>query len=104
MDVMLRTRHGTNLLMRGFRWMIADDAELHHVYVGHHVLAALGLNNRILLAAAADRFNGVVDFPEALKKDGQQDTAWVSRPETIQYILHERGLDFGSTYHSEGGA
>ena len=48
--------------MRGVKWFFAD-VDVGYVYIGRHVLAALGLNNCKLLAAAADRLNGVADTP-----------------------------------------
>jgi len=59
------------------------------VFVARHVLAALGLNNRVLLSAAADRHGGVVDIPALLRKDGHADTS---------------STGGRSTFHSEGGA
>jgi len=102
-DVMLRIRHGTNLMLRGIRWLVSDE-EVQYVFVARHVLAALGLNNRVLLSAAADRHGGVVDIPALLRKDGHADTSSTGGRESIHSILCARGLGYGSTFHSEGGA
>ena len=60
-DVMIHIRHGTTLLLRGMRWLICDqDAE--YLVLGRQSLDRLGLN-RTMLAAACDRFRGVVKLP-----------------------------------------
>ena len=50
-NVLLRVRHGTNLSLRGVEWLISDRP-VGHALISRHVLCALGLDNRVLLAAA----------------------------------------------------
>lgn len=100
-DVMLRIRHGTNMLMRGIEWLVSDK-ETKYVIIGRKVLSAIGLDNRLLMAAACDRNNGVLNIPDMLRRanlDGANAAAG-----SIHSLLYERGLEYGSTYHSGGGA
>lgn len=69
---MLRIPHGTSVIRPGISWLVADDEPIRvlvlvegetRVFLARHVLAALGLNNRLLLTEAADRHSGAVDFP-----------------------------------------
>lgn len=49
----MRIRHGEKLVLRGVKWLIPTN-EIAHAYLGRHVLSALGLDNRALIAAARD--------------------------------------------------
>jgi len=102
-DVLLRVRHGTQLLLRGLKWLVAKN-ELGHVFLARHVLSALGLNNRVLLAAAADKYKGVVDIPDVLAKDGKGNTSCATIDENIgiHSILSDSSFEHGSTFHSSG--
>lgn len=51
-DIMLCVRHGTSLMMHDMKRLI-PEGEFENLYIGLHVLVALGLNNRVMLAAAA---------------------------------------------------
>eukprot|EP00171_Calliarthron_tuberculosum_P002686 IDg2686t1 len=95
--------HGEKLILRNTKWLVSDN-ELGNAYIGRHLLSALGIDNRVLLAAARDRLGGIVNVPELLKKAGYSDDPCATRNGSIQSILRERGLDWGSTYHSHGGA
>lgn len=91
-DVHLRIRHGTNLVLRNLEWHVGD-CETEYLILGRPVLEALGCNNRTLLAAACDRNNGVVNIPEALRKQ-QCDASEHGR---ISALLAE------GVFHSAGG-
>lgn len=69
---MIRIHHGTNLILRDMKWLVSDD-EVQYVFVARHVLDAIGLNNRVLLAAATDRHGGIFDITDLLRKDGHAD-------------------------------
>lgn len=66
-DVMLRIRHGTNLMLKCVK-MLISEGEVQNVFIGRHFLPAPGLNNRVFLAAAADRSDGVVNVPADVVK------------------------------------
>lgn len=106
LDVQLRIRHGEKLMLRNVKWLVSDDA-LAHAYVGMHILTALGLDNRVMLAAARDRLGSVVDVAELLQRAGLEDAAYtdVSADPTgsIGSLLRNRGYEWGSTYHSSAG-
>lgn len=73
-DVCLRIRDGSHLILRRIKWLVTKE-ELQHIFLSRHVLSALGLDNRVLLAAAADRRNGVMDIPSALADIGRPNSA-----------------------------
>ena len=103
-DIMIRIRHGTNLMLRGIKWLISD-AEVDKVFIGRHVLSAVGLNYRTLLSAACDRFEGLVDVPQALRNDNAEDGPCANTGSNIAIhsILQDREFQEGSTYHRHGG-
>eukprot|EP00737_Agarophyton_chilense_P000949 gb/GEZJ01001057.1/.p1 GENE.gb/GEZJ01001057.1/~~gb/GEZJ01001057.1/.p1 ORF type:complete len:583 (-),score=92.79 gb/GEZJ01001057.1/:1849-3597(-) len=68
LDVHLRIRHGTQLVLRSVTWKIADT-DLDCVIIGRQVLQALGCDNKAILAAACDQHNGIINIPEALERD-----------------------------------
>lgn len=53
-DVELRIRHGERLILRNVKWLVSD-APMTHAYLGRHLLAALGMDNQVLMGAARDR-------------------------------------------------
>lgn len=101
-DCELRIRHGDRLLLRGMKWLVSDE-DMAHAYIGHHFLSALGLDNRVLMAAARDWLGSVVEVPEMLQEAGCADGPCASSAVSIQSILADRGMDWGRTYHSFGG-
>lgn len=66
-NVMLRIRHGTNMMMRGIEWMVSES-DTKYAIIGREVLSAIGLDNSTLMAAACDRHDGVLNIPDLLKK------------------------------------
>lgn len=68
-NLLLNVCHGTKLALRGMEWMVSDKP-VQNVLINRQVLQAIGLDNRKLLAAAADRFQGIVNVPELLCKNG----------------------------------
>ena len=102
-DVMIRVRHGSRLLLRNLKWLVCKE-KVSCAYIARHVLSAIGLNNRVLLAAALDKYNGVVDVPEVLAKDGHSDTAFAmdEKNAAINSILRDTSFDYGCTFHSTG--
>lgn len=72
MDVLLRIRHGTNLALRNIEWVVSDQP-VSHAIISRHVLRSLGLDNRVLLAAACDRFHGEVDVTALLNAQAKVD-------------------------------
>ena len=102
-DVLLRIRHGNNLVLRGMKWLVSDD-EVQHVFVARHFLAALGTNNCVLLTAVSDLHSGVVNVPDLLNKSGRAEAPLAGGHNSIHSILRDRRLDFESTFHSESVA
>lgn len=99
-NLMLNVRHGTQLALRGMEWMVSDKP-VQNVLINRHVLQSIGLDNCKLLAAAADRFRGVVNVPELLGNNDRKSTVDSG---SIQSLLRENNLEFGSTFHSQGGS
>ena len=97
-SVLLNIRHGTHLCLRRMEWMISDQ-QIEHAIISRHVLSALGLDNRLLLAAASDRFNGEVDVPDLISNSSENPR---TKAGTIQSLLKNRDFGFGSTFHSQG--
>lgn len=97
--VLLRIRHGTNLSLRNVEWLISDKP-VGRALISRHVLRALGLDNRVLLATASDRFKGVVDVPDLLDTQDKRDSA---ADGSIHSLLQRHTFEFGSTFHSQGG-
>ena len=99
--IRLRIRHGSALSIGNIKWFVADD-ELDCVYIGRHVLSAIGLSNKKLLAIACDRYKGYVDIAEELGKAGKQNSACASAANgSIRSLLRENE-GFGSSYHGTG--
>lgn len=98
-DVLLCIRHGTNFSLRNVEWTVGDNL-VSHAILSRHVLQSLGLDNRMLLAAACERFNGVFDIEKNLHSDGKGET----ENGTIYSLLKSREFEFGSTFHSASTA
>lgn len=103
-DCMLRVRHSPGLMLRKAKWLVSED-EVEYVYLGRHVLAAMGLDNQELMTAARDRLGSEVDVPGILKDKGYEDNA-CANPKTpsIHSMLQQRERALCSTFHSEGCA
>lgn len=56
----LKIRHGSELVLNNIRWLIMEQS-LSDFLLGHHLLGALGLTTRWLLAAAACGFPVFID-------------------------------------------
>lgn len=48
-----------------------SDHPINQAILSRHILFALGLDNRVLLTAAGDRFNGEVYIPDLMAKDNE---------------------------------
>lgn len=59
-DVELRIRHVERLILGNLHWLVSYG-ELGHAYLGRHLLAALGIDSRVLMAAPRDRHGTDVD-------------------------------------------
>lgn len=76
-----------------------SDEEIHHVFIARHVSTALGPDNNVLLSAVPDRFAGVMDIQAVLRKEGCAGNSCSETSPAIYAILHERGLDCGTSFH-----
>lgn len=99
--LMLSVRHVTKLAMRELDWMVSDKPPVQNVLISRQVLQVIGLDNRKLLAASADRFHGIVNVPELLSKVGKVTKA---KGGTVHSLLQNDSLEFGSTFHSQAGS
>ena len=61
LDAILRIRHGSKLILRNVWWNVTNE-DIPFCLFGRLELEALGLNNKIMLQAAADRLDGVADM------------------------------------------
>ena len=96
-DAEIRIRHGSRLVLRNANWLLRD-VEQDYAYLGRQVLAALRFDARALLAAASNKFKGVVEISELMK--GQEEQAADASPQTsINSIVHEQPYEYGSTFH-----
>ena len=68
LDVDLKIRHGSNLLLRNVVWKISDQ-DTEFVILGRPVLEALGINTRDILGEVCDKFSGVVKVDSLMGKD-----------------------------------
>lgn len=59
MTVTLNVRHATQPVIRRVTWLVSESM-MEHAILGRDVLSRLGLDNRSLMAAACDRFDGDV--------------------------------------------
>ena len=96
----LRIRHGEKLMLHGVKWLVPEN-KVAHAYLGRHVLNALGLENRAMIAATRDRLGSVVDVPDLLKQNGAADSACAAdQPaSSVGSILSENGYEWGSSFH-----
>lgn len=100
--VRIRVRHGGSLSLANVKWFVADD-ELDCIYIGRHVLAAIGLDNCKLLAIACDRNNGYIDIEEAMREAGTLNEVCAGAAAgSICGILSTHRSEYGSTFHSQG--
>eukprot|EP00737_Agarophyton_chilense_P005621 gb/GEZJ01008899.1/.p2 GENE.gb/GEZJ01008899.1/~~gb/GEZJ01008899.1/.p2 ORF type:complete len:117 (-),score=19.04 gb/GEZJ01008899.1/:428-778(-) len=60
-DVVLEIRQGKNMILCGVDWLIANESTS-GIVIGKQFLSALGLNNRVLLAAAMSDIGEDVDI------------------------------------------
>ena len=88
------------MLLRGIEWLVSDK-DTKYVIIGRSVLSAIGLENRVLMAAACDRINCVLNIPEMLRRASLDDANAAAG--SIHRFLYGRGLEHGSTYHSAAG-
>lgn len=101
-DVELRVRHRENLLLRRVERLVSIE-ELSHAYIGRHLLAALGIDTRTLMAAARDRFGSSVNVEAPViscRDDAVNSTKQAGQANSI---LEKRVLEYSSTYHSSRG-
>lgn len=72
LDVHLKIRHGSNLILRNVTWEIPNGA-VKEAILGRHVLEALGCDNRAMLQAASNLHDGDIDVRERLEKDREEE-------------------------------
>lgn len=97
--VLLKIRHGTNLFIRWLDWMI-NEKPIPNAILSRRILATLEIHNRLLLAAASDRFNGLVDMPPlTAASSGYAQPEGQRSAGTIQSLLQDRYFALGSSFH-----
>ncbi len=90
LDAELHIRHGTDLTLRGIRWIVTDQT-VGEPLLGRPLIEALRLNTRNILAAAAEKHSGAVDVA----------TLFGTNPEVSQDGRISRVLE--GVYHAAGG-
>lgn len=107
LDVTLRIRHGSKILLREVWWTVVE-LDIECIILGRDDFAALGKDNKILMQAAADRLDVVAHMPtlRATKfneMSGIQAVDLAEEPEAQKGSRVAAVLD-GPAFHSEGGA
>ena len=103
-DVTLRIRHGSKIMLRDVWFHVANE-DIECILLGREDLAALGLDNKLMMQAAADRLDGVAHMPTLLQQHKKKIDVTEATPigdEEPPSII--AGLLENGIYHSEGGA
>lgn len=87
--VSLHMCHCLTLILRGIEWEVTE-ANHDYVLVGHNVPAAIGGDNKAILAAVCDKTSGAINMLEAF--------AWATKGEGT-HAGQIASLLAGSTYH-----
>lgn len=91
MDVFLKIRHGSSLILRKINWKITNE-DIPSPIIGRRVLESLGCDNREMLMAARDKYGDDIDVADRLATDGNQE----ENEGTIAALFGE------SVFHSSG--
>lgn len=102
LDVELRIRHGDRLILRGFKCLVRD-ASMTNAYLELHVLAALGMDNPVLMAAARDKRGCMVDVTALFGRQGPRNDRCADISSSIRGITTQRRLKSSSTFNCQGG-
>ena len=102
-SVLLHIRHGTTLALRNVQWLIFNE-DADYVIIGEPVLRVLGLDNRRLLEAAADRHGSPIEVSELKGKTLDEDKSQNCGAGTVQSLMETVRAQMGSTYHCDGAA
>lgn len=73
LDAELHVRHRPMLILPNLSWPVADQP-MAEPLLGRPILEVLGLNNKKILAAAADRLHGGIDMRTALQEAAERGT------------------------------
>lgn len=74
MNTELIIRHEKSLMLRNISWYVTSQP-LSEPLLGRPIMEALGINTKELLAAACDRFDGLVDVADILNTDTDTDAS-----------------------------
>lgn len=94
LDIQLRVRHGSRLILRKVEWLISDQPILHSL-LGRPLLDAIGCNNKKMINIICDKHDGEIDMAEMMSNrtiDEQNNNG------SIATLLLE------NIYHSAGGS
>ena len=96
LDVELRIRHGSKLLLRKVARKVAEE-EIEYVILGRPLLEAPGINTRDLLKQVSYKFSGVINT-DSLLKSAEEKTS-EGGPKTVASVMNATQMDI---YHSQG--
>ena len=96
LDVELRIRHGSKLLLRKVTWKVVEE-EIEYYILGRPLLEALGINARDFLEQASDKFSGFINI-DSLLKSAEENTSEFG-PKTMASVMNATQMDI---YHSQG--
>jgi len=89
--VLLKIRHANHLLLRNVEFLVSKQ-ETEHTIIGRPLLESIGCDNKSLLAAAVDKYGGVIEASEVVANDENNPEAG-----SISVLLDD------GVYHSAGG-
>lgn len=72
MDVYLKIRHGSSLVLRNIEWKVARE-NIAIPIIGRRVLESIGCDNREMLMAARDKYGEEIDVAQRLDDDGNKE-------------------------------
>ena len=101
LDVDLKIRHGSKLLLRNVVVKISDQ-DTEFVILGRPVLEALGINACDILEEVCDKFSGVVNVDSLIgkdRKDRHESDTNNGRQKTLASVLARDQMD---VFHSQG--
>lgn len=90
-SVLLKIWHANHLLLRNVELLVAKE-NTEHAIIGRPLLESIGCDNKTLLAATADKFGGIIDAPEVVSNNEDENKG------TIAPLLDE------GIFHSAGGS
>lgn len=95
LDVQLRVRHGTRLILRNVDWFVSEQS-ITNCLLGRPLLDAIGCSNRTMIQAACDKHDGEINVADIM----DETTPEVGTDDAEMSIA---ALLSGDIFHSAGG-